>query len=89
MVDVFNDALFTPAEVSHQLVIPKRTVYSWLSKDVDGQRLVHRVLPERRGRASVPFIALVEAYVLRALRTELRFSTARIHAAEVSPVHER
>jgi uncharacterized protein (DUF433 family) len=67
--------------VSHQLVIPKRTVYSWLSKDVDGQRLVHRVLPERRGRASVPFIALVEAYVLRALRTELRFSTARIHAA--------
>ncbi|WP_245655441.1 DUF433 domain-containing protein [Nocardia coubleae] len=81
MVDVFTDALFTPADVARQLVIPRSTVYSWLSKDVDGHPLVHRVQPERRGRASVPFIAMVEAYVLRALRTELRFSTPRIQAA--------
>ncbi len=81
MVDVFTDALFTPADVSHQLAIPKSTVYSWLSKEADGRPLVHRVQPERLGRASVPFVALVEAYVLRALRTELRFSTARISEA--------
>lgn len=81
MVDVFQDALFTPADVSHHLVIPERTVYDWLSDQTPGGPLVHHVQPERRGRASVPFIALVEAYVLRAMRKELRFSTKRIRDA--------
>ncbi|MCX4093148.1 DUF433 domain-containing protein [Nocardia sp. alder85J] len=81
MADVFYDALFTPADVSHQLVVPKRTVYSWLSADADGHRLVHRLPPERGSRVTIPFIGLVEVYVLRALHTELRFGTARTHAA--------
>ncbi|MCM6774949.1 DUF433 domain-containing protein [Nocardia sp. CDC159] len=81
MVDLFHDALFTPTDVSHHLVIPHRTVTSWLSDSAPGGPLVHRVPAERRGAANVTFIALVEAYVLRALRTELRFSKRRIREA--------
>jgi uncharacterized protein (DUF433 family) len=41
---------------------------------------VHSVRPERRGWPSVPFVALVEAYVLRALRG-FHLSTEKIQAA--------
>ncbi|WP_067660478.1 DUF433 domain-containing protein [Nocardia harenae] len=81
MVDRFKDALFTPGEVAHHLVIPPSTVYGWLADDAPGGPLVHRVEPERRGRTSVPFIAMVEAYVLRVLRTDLHFSKQRIRQA--------
>ncbi|MGW4849421.1 DUF433 domain-containing protein [Nocardia brasiliensis] len=81
MVDLFTDALFTPTDVSHHLDIPRTTVYNWLADDTAGGPLVHHVEPERRGAASVPFVALVEAYVLRALRTDLRFSKQRIRTA--------
>jgi uncharacterized protein (DUF433 family) len=40
--------------------------------------LVHRLRPERRGAASVPFAALIEAFVLRALRNELHFTKRQI-----------
>lgn len=68
MVDIFHDALFTPREVSSFLDIPQTTVYSWLRPAEKGPQLVHQIAPERRGHASVPFVALVEAHVLRALR---------------------
>lgn len=79
MVDIFSDPLFTPAEVSVYLQIPRSTVYHWLGAGTDGDvPLVHRITPERRGAASVSFAALVEAYVLRALRNELRFTKRQI-----------
>lgn len=79
MADRFQDALFTPSEVSQYLLIPQQTVYNWLGEDSD-QPLVHRVTPEWRGAPSVPFISLVEAYVLRSLR-ELRLSKRQIREA--------
>lgn len=68
MVDKFSVPLLTPFEAATHLQIPERTMYRWLRTDNDGPPLVHSVTPEKRGWPSVPFIALVEAYVLRALR---------------------
>jgi hypothetical protein len=43
-------------------------MYYWLGETANGAPLVHRVEPEKRGWPSVPFVAVVEAYVLRSLR---------------------
>jgi uncharacterized protein (DUF433 family) len=78
-IDIFADPLFTPREVSTYLKIPQSTVYYWLGASSAGNvPLVHHIEPERRGAASVPFAALVEAFVLRALRNELRFTKRQI-----------
>ena len=66
-VNIFSDPLFTPREVSTFLEIPRSTVYHWLNVGSrGGAPLVHHVPAERRGAASVPFAALIEAFVLRA-----------------------
>ncbi|MEC3981845.1 DUF433 domain-containing protein [Amycolatopsis sp. H20-H5] len=59
-------------------------MYYWLAEQVGGSPLVHRVEPEKRGWPSVPFVAVVEAYVLRALR-DLGLTKQKIReaAAEV------
>jgi uncharacterized protein (DUF433 family) len=84
VVDKFTDPLLTPKEVARHLRIPESTVYYWLGEEADGEPLVHRVEVEKRGWPSVPFVAVVEAYVLRALR-ELGLTKAKIRdaAAEV------
>jgi uncharacterized protein (DUF433 family) len=69
MIDKFHTPLLTPLETADQLQIPERTVRHWLSQHAGGSPLVHSVPPERRGWPSVPFVALVEAYVLRSLRS--------------------
>jgi uncharacterized protein (DUF433 family) len=68
VVDRFRDPLLTTKETSRHLLIPQRTLNQWLAEEAGGAPLVHRVAPERRGRPTVPFIAVVEAYVLRSLR---------------------
>lgn len=68
MVDKFHDPLLTPKETARHLQIPQSTLYYWLAEEADGTPLVHKVAPERRGWPSVPFVAVVEAYVLRSLR---------------------
>lgn len=68
MVDKFHDPLLTPKETARHLAIPPSTLYYWLAEEAGGAPLVHRVVPERRGWPSVPFVAVVEAYVLRSLR---------------------
>lgn len=80
MVDRFTDPLFTPTEVAQYLRIPQPTVYNWLGEGDAEHALVHKVAGQTRGHASVPFIALVEAYVLRALR-ELQLKKSQIRAA--------
>jgi hypothetical protein len=68
VVDRFNDPLLTTTETARHLLIPQRTLNHWLAEEAGGAPLVHRVDPERRGWPTVPFIAVVEAYVLRSLR---------------------
>ena len=84
MADKFTDPLLTPKEVARHLGIPESTMYYWLSEEAYGAPLVHRVTPEKRGWPSVPFVAVVEAYVLRALR-DLGLTKQKIReaAAEV------
>jgi uncharacterized protein (DUF433 family) len=85
MVDLYRDPLFTPKETARHLRIPESTMYYWLSEKAAGIPLVHRVPPEKRGWPSVPFVAVIEAYVLRTLREELRLkkSTVREAAAAI------
>lgn len=80
MIDKFTTPLLTPLEMSAQLQIPERTVRHWLGQQAAGRPLVHSVTPERRGWPSVPFVAVVEAYVLRALRS-LKLPTYKIRDA--------
>ncbi|MDQ3577025.1 MAG: DUF433 domain-containing protein [Actinomycetota bacterium] len=80
MGDKFRDPMLTPKEVARHLLIPTSTVYHWLGEKANGTPLVHQVRPEKRGRPSVPFVAVVEAYVLRALR-DLGFSMPKIRDA--------
>ncbi|HEX2357607.1 MAG TPA: DUF433 domain-containing protein [Micromonosporaceae bacterium] len=77
MVDRFTVPLLTPTEAAEHLQIPERTIRYWLAHQAAGRPLVHSVHPERKGWPSVPFVALVEAYVLRALRN-LGLSTDKI-----------
>lgn len=76
----FATPLLTPVEAAFQLQIPERTMYRWLDERAGGAPLVHSVRPQRRGWPSVPFVALVEAYVLRALR-EYKLSPYKILGA--------
>lgn len=79
----FTMPLLTPSETARHLLIPPSTVYYWLAEDAAGEPLVHRVRSERRGWPSIPFVAVIEAYVLRALR-DLNVSKRKIRdAAEV------
>lgn len=80
MIDKFTDPLFAPRDVARHLQIPQSTLYRWLRENADGAPLVHHVQPEKRGWHSVPFIAVVEAYVLRSLR-DLGFTKDAIRDA--------
>ena len=80
MVDKFRDPLLTPAEAARHLGMPASTLYYWLGEEVDGAPVIHRVSAARRGWPSMPFIAVVEAYVLRAMR-DLGLRKDRILAA--------
>jgi uncharacterized protein (DUF433 family) len=78
--DRFTVPLLTPLEAAEHLQIPERTMHRWLLATAAGEPLVHSVKPEHRGWPSVPFVALVEAYVLRALRG-FRLPSRKIQAA--------
>lgn len=80
LIDKFTVPLLTPLEAAEHLQIPERTMHRWLHKRAAGRPLVHSIRPERRGWPSVPFVALVEAYVLRALRS-YHLPTSKIQAA--------
>jgi uncharacterized protein (DUF433 family) len=67
-VDKFGDPLLTAAEASRHLGIPPSTLYFWLKDPAPGGPLVHHVPAEKRGYPTMPFVAVIEAYVLRSLR---------------------
>jgi uncharacterized protein (DUF433 family) len=81
MVDKYRDPLLTPKETARHLRIPESTLYYWLSEQAAGAPLVHRVEPIKRGRPSVPFVAEVEAYVLRTLRADLGLKKSTVREA--------
>jgi uncharacterized protein (DUF433 family) len=80
VIDIFTVPLLTPVETAQNLLIPERTMRRWLADKAAGTPLVHSVPPERKGHPSVPFVALIEAYILRSLRN-LGLSHTKIAAA--------
>jgi hypothetical protein len=79
-IDKYHDALLTPKETARHLQLPPSTLSYWLTDQAAGEALVHRVPPARRGWPSVPFVAVIEAYVLRSLR-DLGLSKKKIRDA--------
>ena len=64
----FDTPIFTIAETHRHLAIPETTVARWMATDVAGKPLVHRLTPASPQAPSVPFVAVVETFVLRFLR---------------------
>lgn len=67
-MDVYHEAMMTTREAAWYLEIPRRTLSRWQNTTVASMPLVHSVPAERQGWPSLPFVAVIEAYVLRALR---------------------
>lgn len=78
-VDIYSTPLLTAREAARSLRMPESTLDGWLA-DRRPLPLVHSVDPERRGWSRMPFVGIVEAYVLRSLR-ELGFTKADIRRA--------
>jgi uncharacterized protein (DUF433 family) len=84
-IDLYRTPLLTARETARYLKMPESTLNAWLAVDSD-EPLVHAVRPERRGWPRVPFVGIVEAHVLRALRAagmpmdEIRRTAAIVRA---------
>lgn len=78
-MDIYRTPILTARDAARHLGMPDRTLDAWLA-DQDGVTLVHSVSPEVRGGPRVPFVGVVEAFVLRGLR-ELGFTKVRIREA--------
>lgn len=65
--DIYTTPLLTARDTARYLAIPESTLDRWLSAP-SGQPMVHAIEPVKRGWPRVPFVGIVEAYVLRALR---------------------
>ena len=63
----FSQPILTAWETARYLGMPESTLDVWLV-DRGREPLVHAVRPEKRGWPRVPFVGVIEAYVLRALR---------------------
>jgi uncharacterized protein (DUF433 family) len=75
MDDIYVKPMLNTAEAATFLAIPASTLGVW-----QRNQSIHSVAPERRGWPTLPFAAVVEAFVLRALR-ELRFCQRKIREA--------
>lgn len=67
-INIYTTPLLTAREAARHLRMPESTLDNWLAASKSGEALVHAVSPERRGWPRVPFVGVIEAYVLRALR---------------------
>lgn len=67
MIDIYESPILTARETARYLKMPESTLDLWLASD-EATPLVHAVRPEKRGWPRVPFVGVVEAHVLRALR---------------------
>lgn len=80
MVDKLHDPLLSVHDAARHLVIPDSTMYRWIGQDAGGSPLVHGITPAKKGWPSLPFIAIVEGYVVRSLR-DLGLSLPKIREA--------
>jgi uncharacterized protein (DUF433 family) len=79
-MDIYTTPLLTARDAAAHLRMPESTLDAWLSESKYGEPLVHSVAPERRGWPRMPFVGIVEAHVLRALR-DLGMSKHQIRGA--------
>ncbi len=79
-MDIYRTPLLTARDAARHLEMPESTLDHWIRTQAADAPLVHAVAPERRGWPRMPFIAIVESYVLRALRDQ-GFSLAEIQSA--------
>lgn len=84
---MFRTPLLTARETALHLQMPLSTLNYWLAEGRDGPALVHEVTPEQVGWPRVPFVGVVEAYVLRSLR-ELGLTKAAIRTAAEEVRHK-
>ncbi|MFD9125424.1 DUF433 domain-containing protein [Kitasatospora sp. NPDC059571] len=80
MVDKLHDPLLTVRDAARHLMIPDSTMYRWTHQDAAEAPIVHSVTPLQKGWPSIPFVAIVEGYVARALR-EVGLSLPKIREA--------
>ena len=64
----FNVPLFMIDEAAHYLGLPRSTLSDWTRRQAGPAPLVHRIEPETPRSASLPFVGLVEAHMLRGFR---------------------
>lgn len=82
-MDLYTTPLLTARDTARHLGMPESTLDRWLATPSD-EPLVHAIKPERRGWPRVPFVGIIEAYVLRSLREAgLALSTVEAAAAAV------
>lgn len=67
-MDRKNTPLLTAREAARHLRMPESTLDAWIIAKPGQPSLIHAVSPERRGWPRLPFVAIIEAYVLRSLR---------------------
>jgi uncharacterized protein (DUF433 family) len=79
MTDYYTRPILTARETARYLGMPESTLDSWLLTSSPSP-LVHSVQPEVRGWPRVPFVGVIEAYVLRALR-DMKLSMDEIRSA--------
>lgn len=79
-MDIYRTPLLTAREVARHLQMHESTLDRWIRTQAADAPLVHAVVPERRGWPRMPFVAIIEAHVLKALR-DLGFSHAAIESA--------
>lgn len=65
---MFNTPILTARDAARHLRMPESTLDVWIAKQASSAPLIHSIDPERRGWPRLPFVAVIEAYVLRSLR---------------------
>lgn len=74
-MDIYQDPMLNVRDAARYLVIPPTTLHAWRRDEA-----IHSVTPGGRGWPTLPFAAVVEAFVLRQLR-EAGFTRRRIAEA--------
>lgn len=75
MVDIYKDALLNVTDAATYIAMPHSTLGVWKR-----QQTIHSVAAEGHGLPSLPFVAVVEAFVLRSL-VEAGFPGRKIREA--------
>ncbi|MEV1285736.1 DUF433 domain-containing protein [Micromonospora sp. NPDC049679] len=80
MIHMLRDPLLTPEDTARHLQMPLATLRHWLRDKAAGTPLVHCVEPVTPDAPALPFVAVVEAYVLRCL-SELSLTPEQLRDA--------